>query len=82
MLARDPLQWLVGLFQLRFPPWLKPLPTQMDYNLIFLNNFLLGYRKNAYNQCAFSKRYLHNSHTTKANVDNEAIHYVFCNGWL
>jgi len=54
----------------------------MDYNLIFLNNFLLGYRKNAYNQCAFSKRYLHNSHTTKANVDNEAIDNAFCNDWL
>jgi len=72
----------VGLFQLRLPPWLKPLATQLDYKLIFLNIFLLGYSKNAYNQRGFSKRYLHNSHLTKANADNEAIHNAFCSGWL
>ena len=50
MLARGPLPWPVSLFQLRFPPWLKPLGTQLVYcNLIFLNNFLLGYTKNAEN---------------------------------
>jgi len=31
--------------QLRFPPLLKPLATQLVYNLIFLSNFLLGYTK-------------------------------------
>jgi len=82
MLARAPLRWPVGLFQLRFTPWLKPLAAQLDYNLIFLNNFLLGYTKNAYNQRGFSKRYLHNSHLTKENADNEAIHSAFRNGWL
>jgi len=44
MLARAPLQWPVGLFQLRFPPWLKALATQLVYNLIFLSIFLLDYR--------------------------------------
>ena len=35
---------------IRFPPYgQKPLATQLVYNLIFLNNFLLGYTKNAYN---------------------------------
>ena len=29
----------VGLFQLCFPRWLKPLTRQQVYNLIFLNNF-------------------------------------------
>jgi len=72
----------VGFFQLRFPSWLKPLVKQLDYNLIFLNNFLLGYNKNAYNQRGFSKRYLHNSHLTNANAGNEAIHNAFCNGWV
>jgi len=72
----------VGLFQLRFPPWLKPLATQLVYNLSFLNDFLLGYTKNAYSQRRFSKPYLHNSQLTKANADNEAIHNAFGNGWL
>jgi len=72
----------MGLFQLRFPPWLKPLATQLVYDLIFMNNFLLGHTKNAYNQRGFSKPYLHNSQLTKANVDNEAIHNAFSNGWL
>jgi len=61
MLARGPLLWPVGLFQLRFPPWLKPLATQLVYNLSFLNDFLQGYTKHAYNQRTFSKPYLHNS---------------------
>jgi len=39
MLVRGPLRWPVGLFQLHFPPWLKPLATQLVYNLIFLNKF-------------------------------------------
>jgi len=47
---RGPLRWPVGLFQLRFPPWLKALTTQRVYNLIFLSNFLLGYTINTYNQ--------------------------------
>jgi len=34
--------------------WLKPLATQLVYNLIFLNNFLLGYTKNSYNNRGFS----------------------------
>jgi len=50
MLARGPLRWPVGLFQLRLSPWLKPLATQLVYNLIFLNNFLLGYTENANSQ--------------------------------
>jgi len=54
----------------------------MVYNLISLNNFLLSYTKNAYNERGFSKRYLHNSRLTKANADNEAIHNAFRNGWL
>jgi len=82
MLARGPLRWPVGLFQLRFPPWLKHLGTQLVYYLIFLNNFLLGYTKNAYNQRRFSKPHLHNSQLTKANADNEAIHNAFRSGWL
>ena len=82
MLAWDPPRWPLGLFQLRFPPWLKALATQLVYNLIFQSNFLLGYTKNAYNQRGFSKRYLHNSQLTKANADNEAIHNAFRNGWL
>jgi len=82
MLAWDPPRWPVGLFQLRFPAWLKALATQLVYNLIFQSNFLLGYTKNAYNQRGFSKRYLHNSQLTKANADNEAIHNAFRNGWL
>jgi len=45
MMARDPLRWSVGLFQLRYPPWLKPLATQLVYNLLFLNHFLLAYTK-------------------------------------
>jgi len=77
-----PLRWPVGHFQLRFPPLLKPLAAQLDYNLIFLKNFLLGYSENAYNQRGFSKRYLHNSHLTKANTDNEDIRNAFCNGWV
>jgi len=64
------------------PAWLKPLATQQDHNLIYLHNFLLGYGKNAYNQREFSKRYLHHSHLTKANADNETIHNAFRNGWL
>jgi len=52
--GEDPVRWPVGLFQLRFPPWLKPLATQLVYNLIFLNNFLLGCTKNAYNQRGFN----------------------------
>jgi len=65
MLARGPLLWPVGLFQLRLPPWLKPLATQLVYNLSFLNDFLPGYTKNAYNQRRFSKPYLHNSQLTR-----------------
>jgi len=60
----------MGLFQLRFPPWLKPLARQLVYKLIFLNNSLLGYTKVAYNQLGFSKCYLHNSQLTKANAGN------------
>jgi len=83
MLARGPLSlWPVGLFQLRFPPWLKPLAALLVYNVTFLSNFLLGYTKNTYNQRGLSKRYLHNSQRTKANADNEAIHNVFRSGWL
>jgi len=48
--GEEPLRWPVGLFQLHLPPWLKPLATQLVYNLIFLNNFLLGYTKNANSQ--------------------------------
>ena len=48
-----PLQWPVGLFQLRFLPWLKPLVTPLD-NVIFLSNFLLDSTKNPYNQRGFS----------------------------
>jgi len=37
-----------SLLSATFPTlWLKPLATQLVYNLIFLNNFLLGYTKNA-----------------------------------
>jgi len=77
MLARGPLRWPVALFQLRFPPWLKVLATQLVYNLTLLRNFLLGYTKNAYNQRGFSIRCLHNSQRTKANADNEAIQMHF-----
>jgi len=45
-----------------------------------LDNFLLGYTKNAYNQRGSS--YLSNSQLTKANANNEAIHSTFPNGWL
>jgi len=54
----------VGLFQLRFPHWQKPVATQLDYKLIFLKHFLLGYSKNAYNQRGFSKHYLHQGSAT------------------
>jgi len=37
----------VGPFQLRFSYWLKTLVTPLHYNIIFLNNFLLDYSKNA-----------------------------------
>jgi len=83
MLARDPYddQWVS--FSCTFLTlWPKPVATQLVYILIFLNNFLLGYAKNAYNQHGFSKRYLHNSQLTKANPDNEAIHIAFGNDWL
>jgi len=79
VLATDPLR---GHFQLRLPLWLKPPVTPLVYNLIFLNNYLLGYTKNAYNQRGFSKRYIHNCQLTKANADIEAIHNSFRNGWL
>jgi len=82
MLARGPLPWPVGLLQLHFPPRLKPLATQLIYNWIFLNNFLLGYTKYAYNQRVFGKRHLHNSQLTKANTDNEVIRNACRNGWL
>jgi len=72
----------VGPFQLRFPPWLKSLATQLIYSLNFLNHFVLGCTKNAYNQPGFSKHYLHNSQLTKANADNETIHIAFRNGRL
>ena len=40
-----------GPLSATFPTlWLKPLATQLVCNLIFLNNFLLCYTKNAYNQ--------------------------------
>jgi len=58
------VQW--ASFSCTFPTlWPKPLATQLVYNLIFLNNFLFVYAKNAYNQHGFSKRYLHNSQRTK-----------------
>jgi len=83
MLARGPLRWPVGLFQLRFPVWPKVLATQLVYNSFFLSNFLLGYNTiKAYNQRGFSKRYLHDIQRTKANADNEAVHNAFRNGWL
>jgi len=31
--------WQLGLLQLRFQPWLKPLGTPQVYNLNFLKNF-------------------------------------------
>ena len=82
--GEGPLRWSVGLIQLRFPSWLKPLATQLVYNYFFQNTILLGYTKNAYNQGGFSKRFLHNSQITKANAGNEAIHIdnAFSNGWL
>ena len=46
--------WLMGLFQLRFPPWLKPLVTPLIYSLIFLNNFFLDYTTDSYSQRGFS----------------------------
>jgi len=49
-----PLHWPVGLLQLRFPLWLKAVVTPLLYNLIFLNNFLLDYTKNAHNERGFS----------------------------
>jgi len=60
----------------------KRLATQQVYSLNFLNNFLLGYTKNAKNQRGFSKRYLPNSQLIKAYAVNEAIHNVFRNGWF
>jgi len=44
--------------------------------LIFMNNFILGYTKNADNQCGFSKHYLQvqTISLTKPNADKEAIH--------
>jgi len=63
-----PLRLPVGLFQLRFPPWLKPLARQLVHNLIFLNNVLLSYTKNACNQRGFSRRYLHNNQLAKATL--------------
>jgi len=82
MLARGPLRWPVGLFQLHISALPKVLATQLVYNLFFLSNLLLGYTKNAYHQRGFSKRCLHSSQLTKANADNEAIHNAFRNGWL
>jgi len=76
------LRWPVRLFQVRFPPWLKTLATQLVYNLIFLSNFLRGCTNNAYNQLGFSRRYLHNSQRTSSNADNEAIYNAFRNGCL
>jgi len=52
--GEGPLRWPVGLFQLRFPAWPKPLARQLVYNLFFLSNFLLGFPKNTYNQRGFS----------------------------
>jgi len=43
-----------GPLSATFPTWLKPPATQLVYNLIFLNNFLIGYTKSAYNQSGFS----------------------------
>jgi len=71
-----------GSLSATFSTVAKPLAAQLLYNLTFLNNFLLGYTKTAYNQRGFSKRYLNNSQLTKANADNEAIHNAFRNGWL
>ena len=72
-----------GPLSATFPiQWPKPLATQLVYNLIFLNDFLLGSTKNAYNQHGFSKRYMDNSQLTKANADNEAVRNVFGNGWI
>jgi len=82
MLARGTYDDQWAYFSDTFPTlWPKPLATQLLYNLIFLNNFLLGCTKNAYNQHGFSKRYLHNSQLTKANADNEAIHNAYGNDW-
>ena len=83
MLARGPYDDQWAPFSYMFPTlWPKPVATQLVCNLIFLNNFLLGYARNSYNQHGFSKRYLHNSQLTKANADNETIHNAFGNGWL
>ena len=83
MLAKSPCDDQWASFSDTFPTlWPKPLATQLVYNLIFLNNFSLGYTENAYNQLGFSKRYLHSSQLTKANADNEAIHKAFGNDWL
>jgi len=74
-------QW--ALSAIRFPPYgQKPLATQLVYNLIFLNNFLLGYTKNAYNQHGCSNVTWTTAKFTKANADNEAIHNAFVNDWL
>jgi len=83
MMARSPCDDQWASFSSTFPiQWPKPLATQLVYNSIFLNNFLLGYTKNACNQHGFSKRYLHNSQLTKADADNKAIHNSFGNDWL
>ena len=71
-----------GPLSVTFPAWAKALAMQMVYNLFLLNNFLLAYTKNSYNQRGFSKRCLRNSKRTEANADNEAIHNPFRNGWL
>jgi len=41
--GEGPLRWPVGLFQLRFPPWLKPLATQLVYTVACAENFHGGF---------------------------------------
>jgi len=60
---------------------------QLVYNLFFLNNFLLGYTKNACNHRGFSKRYLHNSKRTKQMLTTKlfTMHFAmfgFRNVWV
>jgi len=81
MLAWCFLRGPVSIFQLRFPPWLKPLATQLVYNLTLLNNFLLGYTKMLAINVDSANVTCTNSQLTKANANNEAIHNAFRNGW-
>ena len=78
MLALSGLGSKNDVLRMKRGRWNKKVWETLIYNLIFLNNFLLGYTKNAYNQRGFSKPYLHN----KANADNQTIRNAFSNGWL